>query len=110
MKKVYIIVPMTLDSNPQINLSCGFAMAQVAHASMKAGHSHRHSVIVLEIAGSKELLALVKRLFEYGPGYTLYWEDSDLFEGKELTAVVIDPVDNTPDVLKDLKLWSCDCN
>lgn len=108
--KVYIIVPKTVDSKPPLTLSCGFAMAQIAHASMKAGHSFEHSVIILEVSGSKELKETRTKLLQSGVWVESYWEDSDLFTGKVLTAIVVDPVDTTPDVLKDLKLWSCNCN
>lgn len=84
-------------------------MAQVAHANAKAGHYFNHSQIILEVPDQRSLRNAITDLVCSGVKYTAYWEYSHLFEGRQITAVVVEPLETTPDVLKDLKLWSCEC-
>jgi hypothetical protein len=111
MKRIYIILPRKIDSKPPLMLTCGIAMAQIHHASIKASKSFNISVedtvVILQVPGSMDLLDLSNELFVKGIRFAEYWEESVLFEGIELTAVVTEPTERL-EMLDHLPLWNCD--
>ena len=112
MKRTYVIVPRTISSKPPLTLSCGFAMAQIHHATAKAcmwfDVNPGDIGIVLEVPNSRYLSRLSDDLYYTGIRFIEYWEESHLFEGKELTVLVTEPSDKL-DVLEAIQLWDCGC-
>ena len=113
MKRTYVIVPRKIDSKPPLTLSCGFAMAQIHHATAKAAKrfdiNPDEIAIVLEVPDGRALFELSDELFLKGIRFIEYWEESHLFEGKELTALVTEPSD-VLESLSQVGLWTCECN
>ena len=94
MKKVYIIVPKKLGTNPPVEVGHGFMAAQVHHATVLACNSgfkidhQEDAVIVLQVPNQAALLHVADRIAKAEVGYRIYFERSKLFLGATPTAVI----------------------
>lgn len=111
MKRIYVIVPKKLRTKPPVTVGCGFAMAQIHHATVKAAKrfklDHRAAVIVLEVPNTTALERLSLDLTTARIKFDAYWEQSDRFHGTAMTALVTNMQTKKLKQLSKLKLWSC---
>ncbi len=112
MRRIYIVVPKKLRTTPPVKVTCGFAHAQVHHATVKACKrfklSHLCAVIVMQVPNTASLNKLAVDLIQAGIKYESYWETSDRFKGKALTALVTNIQPGRMKEFDGLKLWACE--
>lgn len=92
MKRIYVVVPRTLRTTPRVKVTCGYAAAQIHHATVKAAKRFKLSelaaVVVLQVPDTASFERLSMKLTTAGIKHDLYWETGNLFKGKALTALV----------------------
>lgn len=112
MKRIYVIVPKKLRSKPPVTVGCGFGMAQIHHATVKAAKrfklSHRSAVVVLQVSNTTALERTVMLLTKSKIKFDAYWELSDRFKGQVMTCLVTNEQKKRLKILNDYKLWSCE--
>jgi hypothetical protein len=117
-KRIYIVIPRTIDSpDPpfKVCMSCG---RMAAHASHAAGMLGRKGVpvddldlIVLSVGSSEELNSVIEKLKESSVDFVEYRDDDHSFFGTLLTAIALFPIEKgSCQVLNLLKPWRCKCN
>jgi hypothetical protein len=118
MKRAYVIVPTTVDSpNPpyKLNMTCGRAIGHGFHAGgllQKNGYDAvENEAIALKVPNSLELERIKLLLAGAGIKFFDYIDVDKAFEGKLLTAVVTEPLnEEQAKILKPYKAWRCKCN
>lgn len=117
-QRIYIVVLRNLDlPDRKLCMTSGRIASHAVHAAAKLQRAlpevdvQDQDIIILSVAGSKELEQLCCDLNRDRISFVEYRDVDRVFEGERLTAIAIHPIEkNQSKELAKLRPWRCACN